>query len=848
MDSVKGGLQRSVTAGGSGVYEGWLLKQATSISAVLTLNGWRRRWCVLHQDKLEWYYDRNDVEPRGVIAFGPDCHCEHKGLVKNRYYSFCVSAGTSSVHFASETNDLSSRWVEVITAKIRQASLGSRGNKSVHGASSFIIDMEKKPRKSSSNLSKQRSSMRNALSSLVGGAGNAESKADKAGGDSTETDEEEETDDDGEEEDDIGLVSEESFKRRNQSVTFADTKGQGGLTVGAGIAANSDGNSRSNASIPSRTSQFRKSRSLHGDFSLNPLLYSSQDNQEEIEALKECSRRSTHRTLVQNSKEWTIIGQRHGMRIFMQPDPLSRIEAPNTFKIQTTVPVNSDLVFEALMDLSQTRRKWDPTFVEGQIIKEEGTSSIIKWHVDWPNVSSYLPVGASSRSIVVARHWRIDPSSGSFVILYRPIVTKDAAAHHYPDAIQSKVYFGAIYITPDEEAFPPTVDEEDNVTFPYCGNTTITFAMQMDLSGWLGSYSPLSYVSGQAAECVCEILSSVANLENYHNSLNLEERRKIFETSIKRKRDEEERRKLLLAQKQAVKIVEAPAFGPPTPEVDTKSDASTIKEAIVDATTPISASSSTPAPDIPPEPTAEVVLNYEYDIPLDSTTVIPRHLSKDQKSCWWDSGDDTKFYNVRGPNYLVDKVKQNTKISAMEIVAMQVAIRADPILNISAHPDHLIQKQHVGRKDRPFLIVLNFIVPTLGNWTTYFAARRGIEKDPVFERMLRNFMDSDDDYRNHRFKIIPGIVEGPWVVQKGVGNKPAILGTKIKCNYYKGDNCFEIEVDISSSKIAGSCLSLVRAYTQYVTIDLAFLIESQSFNELPERLLGAIRAKSPNLG
>ena len=45
--------------------------------------------------------------------------------------------------------------------------------------------------------------------------------------------------------------------------------------------------------------------------------------------------------------------------------------------------------------------------------------------------------------------------------------------------------------------------------------------------------------------------------------------------------------------------------------------------------------------------------------------------------------------------------------------------------------------------------------------------------------MLRQFMSKevDDDYRDSKLKIIPNVVEGGWIVKRGVGNKPAIIGT-----------------------------------------------------------------------
>lgn len=240
-------------------------------------------------------------------------------------------------------------------------------------------------------------------------------------------------------------------------------------------------------------------------------------------------------------------------------------------------------------------------------------------------------------------------------------------------------------------------------------------------------------------------------------------------------------------------------------------------------------------------------LNYEYDVPLSLTSVVPRKDNPTGDSTWFDRAAEPGAYMIRGPNYLEDQVKIPSKPSAMEVVGMHFTFARDPVPNITAQPGSVVDTQHAGRKDRPFLFVTNFMVPNVGNWVTYFARRRGQPEDPVFERMLKQFIDGDDEYRNSRFKIIPGIPDGGFIVRTAVGNKPAILGTKLNTKYYKGDNCFEVEVDVGSSTVAMGILSILTPYASTVLLELAFLFESQSPDELPERVLGGVRAVRPML-
>ena len=58
------------------------------------------------------------------------------------------------------------------------------------------------------------------------------------------------------------------------------------------------------------------------------------------------------------------------------------------------------------------------------------------------------------------------------------------------------------------------------------------------------------------------------------------------------------------------------------------------------------------------------------------------------------------------------------------------------------------------------------------------------------------------DFRNERFKLIPSITLGPWVVKAAVGATPALLGRKVVQRYFRGDDYMEIDIHVGSSVIA----------------------------------------------
>lgn len=115
------------------------------------------------------------------------------------------------------------------------------------------------------------------------------------------------------------------------------------------------------------------------------------------------------------------------------------------------------------------------------------------------------------------------------------------------------------------------------------------------------------------------------------------------------------------------------------------------------------------------------------------------------------------------------------------------------------------------------------------------------------ERCAARFLMGSLEHKNKTLKLVPIVVEGPWVVKSVVGGKPAIIGNKLPVNYYyqkaEGDKALYLEsdFDIVASSAARGILSCVRTYTQSLTIDLGLVIQGNSEDELPEQMLGAVR-------
>ncbi|KAL7463955.1 hypothetical protein ACHAXS_004306 [Conticribra weissflogii] len=230
-------------------------------------------------------------------------------------------------------------------------------------------------------------------------------------------------------------------------------------------------------------------------------------------------------------------------------------------------------------------------------------------------------------------------------------------------------------------------------------------------------------------------------------------------------------------------------------------------------------------------------------------------------NCW--SSPISEDFHVRGANYLKDKKKVPSADFLFPCRGCDIFLTDDPPVNIGRNSSILGGKL----RDVPTFII-NYRLPW-GVFVSYHEIppkfvpylRRGngysdrsssgvlppMADMAPGERAVCNFLLSDSEERDAVWKMVPVVVEGPWVVKRVVGGKPAIIGTKLPVSYVyqppEGNHAdyLEADLDIVSSAAARNILAVVRSYTQTLTIDLGYVVQGNTAEELPEQMMLGLR-------
>jgi len=198
-------------------------------------------------------------------------------------------------------------------------------------------------------------------------------------------------------------------------------------------------------------------------------------------------------------------------------------------------------------------------------------------------------------------------------------------------------------------------------------------------------------------------------------------------------------------------------------------------------------------------------------------------------------------FKLRGKSYLTNKTKVASAPSLFKLIAIDLFDTGKPVKNICSHPRNRVY-QALRRGEDTWVFVMNIMLPgpPFLSFCAYWQADKSLfQEDTPFGKIARPFFEgNDNEFRNNRFKLIPKVVSGNFIVKQAVKDTPTLLGNKLDQYYFKGDNYFELDVDVGSSSIAKYVTGIAMNYSKTLVCDMGLCLQGNDESELPEVLMG----------
>ncbi|KAK7261343.1 hypothetical protein RIF29_27652 [Crotalaria pallida] len=547
---------------------------------------------------------------------------------------------------------------------------------------------------------------------------------------------------------------------------------------------------------------------------------------------------------------WTIFGCQNGLRLFKEmKDRGSFVKKWDDHPAIMAVGVvdgTSEAIFQTIMSLGPSRSEWDFCFFKGNVVEHlDGHTDIIHKQL----YSDWMPWGMKRRDLLLRRYWRRE-DDGTYVILYHSVFHKKCSPQK--GYVRACLKSGGYVISPANKGKQSVVKHMLAIDWKFWRSYlksssahSITIRMLGRIAALrelfrarLGNCSSSGYSSGDLirnsslhlnegevnSNTQIEVgdenhdnsTGEVAQTQSEHASLgslndaddefydvpepsDCDESEYGWMTECSQQRSQDGRQQKLSTAASFVKKLHGLAVH--------KKGYVDLQEMVREESIPCS---------------------YGSTLPKDPTCTLPCSVTE----------TDPSTFLIRGKNYLEDRLKIKAKGTLMQMVAADW-LRSDKREDdLGGRPGSIVQK-YAAQGGPEFFFIVNIQVPgtTTYNLALYYMMTTPVEDSPLLE----SFINGDDAFRNSRFKLIPYISKGSWIVKQSVGKKACLVGQALEMNYFQGKNYLELGVDIGSSTVARGVVSLVLGYLNHLVIEMAFLIQGNTREELPEFLIGTCR-------
>ncbi|KAG5237742.1 protein ENHANCED DISEASE RESISTANCE [Salix suchowensis] len=547
---------------------------------------------------------------------------------------------------------------------------------------------------------------------------------------------------------------------------------------------------------------------------------------------------------------WKIFGCQNGLRLFKEAkdwDSRGRLWDDHP-AIMAVGVVNGtpEAIFRALIPLV-----WDFCFYRGSVVEhlDDHTDIIHK-----KLYSNWLPWGMSRRDLLLRRYWRRE-EDGTYVILYHSVIHKKCPPQK--GYVRACLKSGGYVITPVNQGRESLVKHMLAIDWkfwkvylrpPSARSITIRMleriaALRELFRAKAGNYSS-DFGSSDSSVKTMLPQAEMEAIESENKSQHK------FEQNADLKGNEAEkinsgRRSLMSLNDTSDEFFDFPDFNEDIdfdlsdngwfPEKSQEQPASHICQHRLSSAAvfvkklhdlAVQKKGYMDLQELPGE--ENVAKPYGKTLQKDSAYSLP---------CSWATGEPSTFL-IRGENYLKDNQKIRAEGSLMQMVGADWLRSDHREDDLGGRPESIIQKY--AAQGRPeFFFVINMQIPGAAQYTLalYYMLRTPLEETPL----LHSFVHGDDAFRNSRFKLIPYISKGSWIVKQSVGKKACLIGQALKMQCFRGKNYLELDIDVGSSTVARGVASLVLGYLNNLVIEMAFVLQGNNELELPEILLGTCR-------
>ncbi|KAI3705533.1 hypothetical protein L1987_75772 [Smallanthus sonchifolius] len=536
--------------------------------------------------------------------------------------------------------------------------------------------------------------------------------------------------------------------------------------------------------------------------------------------------------------QWRIFGCQNGLRLFKEAKDNNSSERQRAgqpaIMAVGVVEGTSEAVFKILMSIGPSRYEWDFCFYGGTLVEHlDGHTDIIHMQLcrDW------LPWGIKRRDLLLRRYWRRE-DDGTYVILYHSVIhSKCPPRDSY---VRAYVQSGGFVVSPVSQGKESVVKHMLSVDwklwksyFPKASAKSLTIRM-------LGRVSALRELFRARARELC----SDEFLSREFMSLHINEQQEVKPEGGQIKSMVDHMDEVEEAPVSGSSNASDEFFDFPEPSDDEHDWASESSQHCYVENCQHKLSSAAgfvkklhdlavqkkgykDLQDVLWESNPSLY-DYGSTFPKDANCILP---------CSWASTDPSTFL-IRGDNYLKDQQKYKAKGTMMQLIAADWLKSNKREDDLAGRFGGIVQ-QYAAHGGPEFFFVVNIQVP---GTTTYSLALYYMMRTPLGScSLLERFVNGDDAFRNSRFKLIPYISKGSWLVKQSVGKKACLVGQALEINYFHGKNYIELGIDVGSSTVARGVVGLVLGYLNNLVIEMAFLIQANTQEELPETLLGTCR-------